>query len=204
MSERDHRQAEVADWCAAAFGTHHASSLPQRGLRLAEEALEAYQSAGGTRDLAHRLVDYIFDRPADPLERELGGVGITLLALAAAAGLSAEGAEISELARIKAKPLAHFAARNEAKNKAGFNVAEPASPVSPSTASPSTASQEQDKQAPTRSHGAEPDDVLQLRAQKAAYVASGIYDDAHVEGIWAAERGLLRRQLIDAGQQPVA
>jgi hypothetical protein len=36
---RDNRQKIVADWCAAAFGVVHATNLPQRGIRLAEEAI---------------------------------------------------------------------------------------------------------------------------------------------------------------------
>jgi hypothetical protein len=123
---RDDRQQRVAAWCAAAFGVDHATSLPQRGVRLLEEAIEAYQAAGGTPEMAHRLVDYIFDRPAGALHQELGGVGITLLALAAAASLSADGCEADELTRILSKPLSHYTARNKMKNDAGFNVIAPA------------------------------------------------------------------------------
>lgn len=119
---RDDRQATVARWCAAAFGTDHASSLSQRGVRLLEEAIEAYQAAGGSPEMAHRLVDFIFARPAGALPQELGGIGVTLLALAHAAGLSADQEEAREVARVLAKPLAHFKARNEAKNAAGFNT----------------------------------------------------------------------------------
>lgn len=123
LIDRDARQKRVADWCAAAFGAGHASSVPQRGIRLAEEAIEAAQAAGCERAMVHRLVDHVFDRPAGELGQELGGVGVTLLALAAAAGLSADDCEQSEIERVLAKPLAHFAARNAAKNAAGFNVA---------------------------------------------------------------------------------
>jgi hypothetical protein len=122
-NRRDERQEMVAAWCAAAFGKGHASSLPQRGVRLLEEAIEAYQAVGGTADMAHRLVDFIFARPRGRLDQELGGVGVTLLALANAAALSADACESAEVLRILQKPLAHFAARNRAKNDAGFNVA---------------------------------------------------------------------------------
>ncbi len=125
MIGRDYRQAAVAAWCAAAFGQDHAASLPQRGIRLLEEAIEACQAAGGEREMAHKLVDYVFDRPPGSLHQELGGVGITTLALAAAAGDSADGAEADELMRILAKPIEHFTIRNEAKNAAGFNTVDP-------------------------------------------------------------------------------
>lgn len=119
---RDERQRQVAAWCAAAFGTEHASSLTQRGIRLLEEAIEAYQAAGGEADMAHKLVDYVFGRPVGELGQELGGIGVTVLALAEAAGLSADAEEAREVARVLSKDLAHFTKRNEEKNAAGFNV----------------------------------------------------------------------------------
>lgn len=119
---RDFRQLDVADWCALAFGMEHATNVRQRGVRLLEEAIEAYQAADGDCAMAHALVDFIFARPKGSLGQELGGIGLTLLALANAAGLSANSEEARELDRVLDKPLAHFHARNEAKNAAGFNV----------------------------------------------------------------------------------
>lgn len=116
---RDQRQAQAFDWMSAAFGPQ---TIVQRGVRLAEEAIEAAQAAEVPRDMLHKLVDHIYDRPAGDLRQELGGVGVTLLGLAAAAGLSADECEAAELARVLAKPLAFFAARNAAKNDAGFNA----------------------------------------------------------------------------------
>jgi NTP pyrophosphatase (non-canonical NTP hydrolase) len=119
---RNARQAQVAEWCAAAFGAEHQASVPQRGLRMLEEAIEAFQATSGDRAVAHKLIDYIFDKEPGELRQELGGLGITVLALAAAAGLSADDAEAAELARVLSKPLAWFHARNEVKNKAGFDA----------------------------------------------------------------------------------
>lgn len=119
---RDLRQRKVADWCAVAFGSDHAASIPQRGIRHVEEAIEASQAAGCERDMIHKLVDYVFDRPAGELWQELGGSGLTLLALAQAAGVSADECETAEIARVLAKPLEHFTKRNQSKNDAGFVV----------------------------------------------------------------------------------
>lgn len=119
---RDDRQRQVAEWCAAAFGAEHQASVPQRGLRMLEEAIEAYQATGGNTDQAHKLIDYIFAKEPGNLFQELGGVGITVLALAAAAGLSADDAETTELNRVLSKPLAWFHARNKVKNDAGFDA----------------------------------------------------------------------------------
>lgn len=120
MSDRDQRQKVVAAWAAEAFGVEQATSLPQRGTRLLEEAVEAAQSAGTTREMAHKLVDYVFDRPAGELGQEVGGVSVTLLALCAAASLSADEQEQREIARILSKPRDHYTKRNQAKNDAGF------------------------------------------------------------------------------------
>lgn len=76
---RDARQAQVVAWAKAAFIEAQATSLPQRGLRLLEEAIEAFQAAGGDREQAHKLIDYVFDRPPGRLGQELGGVGVTLV-----------------------------------------------------------------------------------------------------------------------------
>lgn len=119
-STRDARQATIFAWAKEAFGEKQATSLPQRGLRLLEEAAEAFQACGGTVAQAHYLVDYVFGRPVGEIHQELGGVGVTLCALAAAAGLSAEAEEIREVARVLAKPIAQFARRNQEKNDAGL------------------------------------------------------------------------------------
>ena len=123
---RDNRQATVSAWCAAAFGDEHAHSIAQRALRLVEEAIEAGQAAGVDRAMVHKLVDFIYDRMPGELKQELGGVGVTLLALAAAAHVSADEAELTEVLRVLSKPLEHFTARNAAKNAAGFQIALPA------------------------------------------------------------------------------
>lgn len=125
LAKRAERQRRVARWCNDAFGTGHALDVPQRGIRLVEEAIEAAQAAGCERDMVHRLVDYVFDRPAGELAQEIGGVGLTLLALSHAAQVLADDCEAAELDRVLSKPLSHFAARNEAKNAAGFKVEAP-------------------------------------------------------------------------------
>lgn len=122
MSDREFRQKLVGAWCAAAFGIQHASSVKQRAVRLLEEAIELYQAAEGDPAMAYLMLDFVFGRPAGTVAQELGGVGLTVLALAEAAGLSADAEEERELLRVKSKPLAHFHARNAAKNAAGFDA----------------------------------------------------------------------------------
>jgi hypothetical protein len=122
LTEREARQRRIADWCVAAFGNTHASSTQQRGVRFLEEAIEAYQACGCDQAMAHKLIDYIFAKPVGDLPQEIGQVGLSILALAHAAQVSADAEEAAEVGRVLAKPLAHFLARNTAKNAAGFNA----------------------------------------------------------------------------------
>ena len=119
---RDQRQEMIANWARAAFGEAAATGLPQRGLRLLEEAIEAFQACGGDEAMAHKLVSFVFARPPGMVGQELGGVAVTVLALAAAAGLSADEEECREIHRVLSKPLGEFTQRNAAKNAAGFKI----------------------------------------------------------------------------------
>jgi len=79
-STRLQRQRLVGDWCVAAFGEQEALSLPQRGIRLLEEAAEAAQATGVDLVMAEQMVRHVWSRPAGALVQELGGVGVTALA----------------------------------------------------------------------------------------------------------------------------
>lgn len=122
IASRFDRQQAIACWCAAAFGFAAATSLPQRGIRLLEEACEAAQAAGVNTEMAHKLVDYVWSRPVGELKQEIGGVGVTLLALAAAVRTSADECEAAEVMRVLAKPIDYFKQRNAVKNAAGFDA----------------------------------------------------------------------------------
>lgn len=82
--------------------------------------MEAYQACGGSEEMAHKLVSYVFSRPTGQLGQELGGVAVTLLCLAASAGLSADMEEQREVRRVLSKPLEEFTARNVLKKEAGL------------------------------------------------------------------------------------
>jgi NTP pyrophosphatase (non-canonical NTP hydrolase) len=116
------RQELVFDWVTKAFGPDHANSLPQRATRFLEEAIELYQAAGGDRDMAHRLLDFVFARPVGELSKEIGAVGLTLLSVAAAADVSADAEERREIERVTSQDPAVFAERNREKNEAGFDA----------------------------------------------------------------------------------
>lgn len=120
LGDRGRRQATITAWARQCFGDEQATSLPQRAVRLLEEAIETYQAAGGSREMAAGLVDFVFQRPPGALAQELGGVSVCLLVMASAMGRTADGLEIDEIERVMAKPIEHFTARNQAKNDAGF------------------------------------------------------------------------------------
>jgi hypothetical protein len=119
---RDQRQAMITSWAQAAFGHDEATGIPQRGLRLLEEAIETFQACGGDEAIAHKLVKFVFARPPGQSGQELGGVAVTLLLLAAAASLSADEEECREIHRVLSKPLREFTERNASKNAAGFKI----------------------------------------------------------------------------------
>lgn len=122
MNERAFRQMQIHNWTQAAFGDEEANDLKQRALRMLEEVIELYQSVDGDKAQAHELLDYVFSRPKGDHAQELGGVGCTVLAFAAAAGTSADMCEAVEVARVLSKPVEHFTQRNAAKNAAGFKA----------------------------------------------------------------------------------
>ena len=119
---RDQRQVMIASWAEMAFGSEEATGLPQRGLRLLEEAIEAFQACGGDEAIAHKLVAFVFARPKGTIAQELGGVAVTVLALAAAVGVSADEEECREISRVLSKPIREFTQRNADKNAAGFKI----------------------------------------------------------------------------------
>ena len=119
---RDQRQTLIADWACKAFGEAEATDISQRALRLLEEAIEAFQACKGDEALALKLVKFVFARPPGWASQELGGVAVTILALAAALGVSADQEECREINRVLSKPISEFTARNERKNAAGFRM----------------------------------------------------------------------------------
>ena len=92
-------QRRVAQWIEACFPAYACTDLEERIHRFLEESLELAQAVGCSREDAHRLVDYVFSRPADQPEREVGGVMVTLAALCSVANLDMDRAGDAELAR---------------------------------------------------------------------------------------------------------
>lgn len=96
-------QNRVRPWLLECFGETIANDPAERNHRFLEEALELVQAVGGTRNEAHQLVDYVFDRPIGDPPQEVGGVMVTLAALCLANQLDMHADGETELQRIWTK-----------------------------------------------------------------------------------------------------
>jgi len=93
-------QARVWPWLVAAFDADKGFDLQERAHRFLEEGLELAQAAGCSQEDAHRLVGYVFGRPAGTVAGEIGDVMNVLAALAFAHGEDMHSAADAKLAEI--------------------------------------------------------------------------------------------------------
>lgn len=118
---RDIRQTRVLTWVSDTFGAI-ATDQHERCARFIEEAIELAQSVGMPGSRVTALVDHVYSRPAGEARQEAGGVGITLLALCEVIGVSADGAEQAEFARVLSIDRERFRARQNVKADAGVAI----------------------------------------------------------------------------------
>jgi len=74
-------QADVDHWMVDCFGEKTTKNTQERSHRFLEEALELVQTLDCSKEDAHDLVEYVFNRPKGEIQQEIGGVSITFLAL---------------------------------------------------------------------------------------------------------------------------
>jgi NTP pyrophosphatase (non-canonical NTP hydrolase) len=111
---RQQRQISVGEWTREAFGPE--DFTPQvRARKLLEETAEAAQAAGVPEEQAVARLRHVYSRPVGDLAKEIGGVGITLLALAECAGINADREEERDLEYILSKPMTYWMERNATK-----------------------------------------------------------------------------------------
>lgn len=116
-------QHTIAKWCEDMFGPKCAKDPQERGLRLLEEALEASQAVHVSQEDAHKLVDYVYGRPTGEISQEVSGVLVTVLALAASIGISAEASLLRELHRIHEPSFREkIRAKHNTKELAGISL----------------------------------------------------------------------------------
>lgn len=93
-------QFAVRAWMLQCFSPEVSEDLMERSHRFMEEAIELGQSCGTTQEDMHKLVDYVYGRPAGDAKQEIGGVMLTLGALAHPLRASILSCAVSELARV--------------------------------------------------------------------------------------------------------
>lgn len=119
--DRRQRQRSVLAWAVRTFG-EVTKSTKERALRLVEEAIEVGQAAGLSRAIVERLVERVYARDPGDLRKELGGVGVTLMAFAESIGESAEELDRDEIERIFGIDPAVFQTKHASKIEAGVAV----------------------------------------------------------------------------------
>jgi hypothetical protein len=107
-------QDNVQSWVVECFGADIASDRTERNSRFSEESLELLQACGATAEDCHRMVDYVFNRPAGEPEQEAGGVMVTLASLCLANDLDMHEAGERELANIRTR-IDAIRAKHQAK-----------------------------------------------------------------------------------------
>lgn len=93
-------QNRVQPWMMECFGEEISADKIERNHRFLEEALELVQANGCTKDEAHQLVEYVYNRPQGDINQEVGGVMVTLAALCLANGIDMHAQAENELERI--------------------------------------------------------------------------------------------------------
>lgn len=101
FSSRPGLQALVTNWVRSTFGEELLYDVQERSKRFGEEAIELIQATGKvSREEVHKLVDYVYDRPAGGVEQGIGGTMVTLFALASGLYCDAQQELKDELHRI--------------------------------------------------------------------------------------------------------
>jgi len=93
-------QARVLPWMLECFGEAILADGVERNYRFLEESLELVQATGLTRNEAHELVEYTFNRDVGDPHQEVGGVMVCLAALCICHGLDMHADGETELLRI--------------------------------------------------------------------------------------------------------
>ncbi|TXH35241.1 MAG: hypothetical protein E6Q98_15710 [Rhodospirillaceae bacterium] len=109
----------IRSWVLTSVGREAFESRQERAARVLEEAIELAQAEDLPQPQATALVRHVYSKPIGDPVQETAGIGVTLIAYAAAAGISLPVVIARELARIEALPADHFRKRQQAKADAG-------------------------------------------------------------------------------------
>ena len=112
------RPKEILKWAVSNFGPV-AANRDERAARVAEEAIEIAHAEGVSVDALWRIVGRVYSRPIGHIAQEIGGLGVTLEALAENVGLSTEIETEREFQRIIGLPKEWWEQRHAEKVAAG-------------------------------------------------------------------------------------
>lgn len=116
-------QDRVRAWVRSTFSEHEARDVPERSLRMVEEAIELAQACKVDAATVHRLVDYVFSRPVGEPNQELAGCMVTLYALAVALDLDADTELDTEIKRINRPEVIERCRRRQHEKRAALVAA---------------------------------------------------------------------------------
>lgn len=103
INPKDDFQKRCLKWHKETFGENEYLGIDNRRCHFLEESLELFQASGGDVEMAHQLVEYVFNRPSGEVFQEVGGVTTTLAVFCSTLGIEMTQASEQELARINQK-----------------------------------------------------------------------------------------------------
>lgn len=114
------KQERIAKWVFSTFGGDVLSNTRERALRLVEEAVELAQALHVSTGDLHRLIDYVYSRPAGEPAQEVAGTMVTLYAVAASLGVDADAAFEVEALRIHTPEIIAKCQRRQGEKRAAL------------------------------------------------------------------------------------
>ena len=97
----EYAQQAIEEWDQDVFTSAELRDGAERSLRHVEEAVELAQACGVKPEQIHRLVDYVFARPAGEPGQEIAGSLVTLLTAANVLDVDVATVFTIELERIR-------------------------------------------------------------------------------------------------------
>ena len=113
----NHTQKDVYHWVHNTFGQKFLNDR-ERAFRFIEESLELVQAIGLSSSDVVTILRHVYGRPPGTYPQEMGGVMISLEALAEHLGVDLEQQSCLEWDRINSLPQSHFDAASERKQNA--------------------------------------------------------------------------------------
>lgn len=109
-------QERVAAWTRVVLGDS-SRNVPERALRAAEEVIELTQACGVSVAQMHRLVAYVYQRPAGDPAKEIAGSMLTLYAAAEALNVDADEQFEKEMLRVQRPEVIDRVRRRQAEKR---------------------------------------------------------------------------------------